>query len=154
MKYLPLVSRVVLGLIFLVVGLAGIVHQPPDPETGAEPGGLVDLLFGWYSDCRPCPPGMPPEPVAYMEGLMGTGYFWPLLKTVEMVCGALLIAGLYVPLTLVVLAPIVLHILLFHVFLVPPGLEVAVTMVVLGTYLAHHHRSSFRGVLQRNAPPG
>ena len=154
MRHLPLVSRVVLGLIFLVVGLAGIVHQPPDPETGAEPGGLVDLLFGWYSDCRPCPPGMPPEPVAYMEGLMGTGYFWPLLKIVEMVCGVLLICGLYVPLALVVLAPIILHILLFHIFLVPPGLEVAVTMLVLGTYLAYHHRSSFRGVLQRNAPPG
>ena len=154
MKHLPLVSRVLLGLIFFVVGLAGIVHQPPDPETGAEPGGLVNLLFGWYSDCRPCPPGMPPEPVAYMEGLMATGYFWPLLKIVEMVCGALLISGLYVPLALVVLAPIVLHILLFHIFLVLPGLEVAVLMLVLGAYLAYLHRSSFGGVLQRNAPPG
>lgn len=102
-------------MIFLVIGLAGLVHQPPDPETGAEPGGLVSLLFGWYSDCRPCPPEMPPEPVAYMEGLMATGYFWPLLKIVEIVCGALLISSLYVPLALVVLAPIVLHILLFQI---------------------------------------
>ena len=45
-------------------------------------------------------------------------------------------------------------ILLFHLFLVLPGLEVSATILVLGTYLAHHHRSSFRGVLQRSAPRG
>lgn len=153
MKYLPLAARVVLGLVFVVVGVAGLVHHGPDPETGAEADGLVGFLFGWYSDCRPCPPGMAPEAVAYMEGLMGTGYLWELLKVVEIACGVLLIAGLFVPLTLVVLAPIVLQVLLFNIFLVPDGLELAVAMSLLGAYLAYHHRSSFRGVLQRKTPP-
>ena len=154
MKHLPLVARVVLGLLFLVVGLAGLLHQPPDPATGTEPDGLRQSLFSWYSDCRPCPPGMAPEPVAFMEGLLATGYFWPLLKVVEIVCGALLMSGMFVPLALVVLAPIVLQVLLFHIFLVPQGLGIALTALVLGTYVAYHHRSSFRGVLRRTAPPG
>lgn len=154
MQHLPLVARVLLGLLFLVVGLAGLVHEAPDPDTGTRPEGLLTPLFGWYSDCRPCPPGTPPEAAAYMEGLLATGYFWPLLKIVEMACGVLLISGMFVPLALVVLAPIVLQILLFHIFLVLPGLEVSATALALGTYLAYHHRSSFRGVLQRSAPPG
>lgn len=154
MKHLPLVARVVLGLLFLVTGLAGLVHQPPDPATGAEPDGLVASLFGWYSDCRPCPPGMAPEPVAYMEGLLATGYFWPLLKSIEIACGVLLVSGMFVPLALVVLAPVVLQILLFHLFLVPQGIEVALTALALGAYLAYDHRSSFRSVLQCKAPPG
>ena len=54
------------------------VHQAPDPETGARPDGPLNVLFGWCSDCRPCPPETPPEAVAYLEGLLATGYFWPL----------------------------------------------------------------------------
>ena len=49
-----------------------------------------------------------------MGALMDTGYLWPLIKVTEIVCGVLLILGMFVPLALVVLAPVVLNILLFH----------------------------------------
>ena len=66
----------------------------------------------------------------------------------------LLIAGLYVPLVLLVLAPIVLNIVLFHVFLGPADLPLPIFLLALGIYLAYAYRSSFAGVLVRKAELG
>ncbi len=126
MKHLPLIARILLGLIFAVFGTIGLLQLGPAPEMGEEA-------------------------TAFMGALMDTGYLWPVIKVTEIVCGVLLILGLFVPLALVVLAPIVLNILLFHVFLAPEGVLIGVVAVVLGLYVAHRHRSSFSGVLQRKA---
>ena len=124
MKHLPMLARVLLGLIFAVLGVVGLFELGPQPEMGEEAG-------------------------AFMGALMDTGYLWPTIKVTEIVCGVLLILGLFVPLALVVLAPVVLNILLFHVFLAPEGVAIGIVAVVLGLYVAHQHRESFRGVLQR-----
>ncbi len=112
MKKLPLVARILLGLIFFVFGLNGFLNFIPMPET------------------------MPEKMVAFMTGLMQTGYFIPLLKGTEVVCGALLLAGIFVPLALVVLAPIVLNIFFVHTLLAPDGVAMAIALVVLEGYLA------------------
>ena len=129
MKHLPTIARVLLGLIFVVFGAVGLFELGPQPELSEEA-------------------------TAFMGAMMDTGYLWPLVKVTEIVCGALLVLGLFVPLALVVLAPVVLNILLFDIFLSPEGLVIGVLALVLGLYVAHHHRSSFSGVLQRKAPPG
>lgn len=95
----------------------------------------------------------------FVSAMKDTGYLWPLLKTTEIVSGLLLIAGLFVPLALLLLAPVVLNILLFHAFLSPSpgGLAVALTVLVLGLYLAGRHRSGFASLLALNpqaARPG
>ena len=79
---------------------------------------------------------MPDKAVAMMQGLMATGYFFPFLKGTETVCGLLLLTGAFVPLALVVLAPIVLQIFHFHAFLEPSGLPVALLIGALLVYLA------------------
>ena len=126
MKHLPLMARVLLGLIFAVFGAIGLFELGPEPEMGEEAG-------------------------AFMGAVMDTGYLWPVIKVTEIVCGVLLILGLFVPLALVVLAPVALNILLFHLFLAPEGAIIGVVILVLGLYVAHQHRSSFGGVLQRKA---
>ena len=124
MKHLPLIARVLLGIIFVFFGVVGGLA----PETDMGEGG--DDFIGALKD---------------------TGYFWPMIKVTEVTSGLLLITGLFVPLALVLLAPVALNILLFHLFLSPSpgGLSVAVLVLVLGVYLAHHHRSSFAAVLRR-----
>lgn len=109
---LPLIARVLLGLIFFVFGLIGLLNLIPPPDD------------------------LPEQLKAFNSGLMAAVYFFPLLKITEVICGALLLIGMFVPLALVVLAPIVLNIFLVHAFLAPEGLPIAVVAGGLLVYLA------------------
>ena len=79
---------------------------------------------------------------------MASGYFFPLLKTTEMLCGVFLLSGRFVPLALTVLAPIIVSIVAFHVFLAPSGLPLALLVLVLELVLARADRSAFRSLLR------
>jgi putative oxidoreductase len=109
---LPLIARILLGLIFFVFGLIGLLNLYPPP------------------------PNLPERLQAFNSGLMATGYFFPFLKVVETICGFLLLSGFFVPLALVVLAPIAINIFLVHAFLAPDGLPLAIIIGVLLAYLA------------------
>ncbi|MXW01032.1 MAG: DoxX family protein [Holophagales bacterium] len=125
MKHLPTIARILLGLVFVFGGVTGL-FELAEPEMGEEGA-------------------------AFMGAIMDTGYLWPVLKVTEIVCGVLLILGMFVPLALVVLAPVALNILLFHIFLEPSGVAIGLFLVVLGLYTAHQHRESYSGVLKRKA---
>lgn len=112
MRFIPIIARILLGLIFFVFGLIGLLN-----------------LF-------PPPPNLPEKLQTFTTGLMATGYFMPFLKSVEVICGAMLLSGLFVPLALVVLAPIIINILLVHAFLAPDGLMIAMVIATLEIYLA------------------
>ncbi len=112
MNKLPMIARIILGLIFFVFGLNGFFNFIPTPEA------------------------MPEKLVTFTTGLMASGYFFPLLKGTEVVCGALLLIGAFVPLSLIVLAPIILNIFLVHAFLEPKGVIMAVVIGLLEVYLA------------------
>lgn len=108
----PLIARILLGFIFFAAGLAGLLNLAPPPAD------------------------LPEDMKTFMAGMMASKYFFPLLKGTEVVCGAMLLSGLYVPLALVVLAPIVINIVLTHLFLEPSGLPVAIVIALLQAYLA------------------
>lgn len=95
-------------------------------------------------------PDLPDAGASFVVALLATGYFLPLLGVVEVVCGALLITGQFVPLALAVLAPIVVHIALFHAFLVP---SIPSVLLVFGSelFLAWQYRDAFSAVLQRDS---
>ena len=109
---LPLIARLLLGFVFFASGIAG----------------LLDLI--------PVPTDLPERLMTFNEGLAATGYFMPFLKMTETVCGLLLLVGLWVPLSLVILAPIVIHIFLVHGFLAPSGLPLAAILGLLMIYLS------------------
>jgi uncharacterized membrane protein YphA (DoxX/SURF4 family) len=125
---LPAVARLLAGLIFTVFGLNGFFHFIPQP-----------------------PP--PPAAGAFAGALFATGYFFPLLKGTEVLAGLLLLSGRFVPLALTLLAPIVVNIVLFHAFLAPAGLPLALVVLVLEAFLAWAYRDAFRGVLDAGARP-
>nr|BFD65390.1 hypothetical protein HAGR004_04120 [Bdellovibrio sp. HAGR004] len=107
---LTLVVRILLGLIFFAAGLTGLLNLVPPPAD------------------------LPERLVAFNTGLAASGYFFPLLTGTETVCGLLLLSGYFVPLALVVLAPIVLNIVLVHAFLAPSGLPLA---IIIGMFTLH-----------------
>jgi uncharacterized membrane protein YphA (DoxX/SURF4 family) len=125
---IPLIVRVLLGLVFFVFGLNGFLNFIPMPPPAGRAGD-------------------------FMGGLGASGYFWPLLAVTETLCGAALLAGRFVPLALVVLAPIVVNIVLFHVVLAPEGLPMAIIVLACEAYLAWAYRDSFRGVLNGASRP-
>ena len=93
MKQSALAARFLLGSIFVVFGLNGFLHFLPLPS-------------------------MPEGAIAFFGALAKTGYLLPLLFGAQVVGGVLLLVGM-VPLALVILAPIVVNIVAFHVFLAP-----------------------------------
>ena len=118
---LPLVARVVLGLIFVVFGLNGFLHFLPQPPMTAAAG-------------------------AFLGALTATGYLLPLLKATEVVAGALLLSGRFVPLALTLLAPVIVNIAAFHLFLAP-GNPVVGVVLAAELYLAWTHRAAFAPLL-------
>ncbi len=72
----------------------------------------------------------------------------PLLKATEIACGLLLISGFFVPLALIVLAPIIIHIFLIHFFLAPQGLPIAVVLGLLELYLAFF-AEPYKGIVRK-----
>lgn len=129
MDKLCLIARILLGLMFLVFGLNGFLQFMP-------------------------PPPMPEAAGDFLGAMVATGYFITFLKIVETLCGLLLLIGRFVPLALCVLAPVVINIVLFHLFLAPGGILFGLIALILGLYLAWCYRSSFSGVLAANAQPG
>jgi putative oxidoreductase len=69
-----------------------------------------------------------------IDGMKATGYLYPLLGMTELVIGFFLAANRFIPLSLVLAAPIMLNIFLYHVFLAPGGLPVI--FVFSGVYIA------------------
>lgn len=117
-----LVARILLGLIFFVFGLNGFFQFIPVPP-------------------------MPEAAGAFMGALANSGYMIYLIKTVEVVGGALLLSGFFVPLALLILAPGLYNIILFHAFLAPSGLPLAITMVLLHSFLVYMNWGVFCGLL-------
>ncbi|WP_437682057.1 hypothetical protein [Sorangium sp. So ce131] len=120
---LPTVARVLLGLMLFVFGLNGFLGFIP-------------------------PPAVPERAAAFLEALTATGYMVPLIKGVEVAAGALLLANRFVPLALVLVAPNVVNIVLFHLVLAPGG-ATPFGAVVLGIelYLAWCERGAFSPLL-------
>ena len=125
----PTVARILLGLVFLVFGL------------------------NYFFPFLPTPPMEGPA-AAFAGALFATGYMFPLIKGVEVLAGALLLAGRFVPLALLLLAPIVVNIAAFHIFLTPGEVGMSAVLVAIEAFLAWSYRDSFRGVLNPSAAPG
>src|SRR5205807_1211328 len=76
-------------------------------------------------------------------GLAASGFRPPTLFATQLVGGALLLLGM-VPLGVVILAPVIVHIVEFHVFLAPAGLPPAIVVAALAMFLAWTHRPAYR----------
>lgn len=109
---ITLIARILLGFVFFASGLAGLLKLAPPPAD------------------------LPERLMTFNAGLEATGYFMVLLKVTETLCGLLILAGQFVPLALVILAPVMLNIFLVHAFMAPSGLPLAIILGLLMIYLS------------------
>lgn len=94
------------------------------------------------------PPPMEGPIKTFNEGLAASGYFFTLLKVTELVCAVLLLIGRFVPLALVILAPIVINIFFVHLFLDRSGMVVAIFVVLATIFLAYYYRDRYADILK------
>jgi len=125
-KWIDIGAQGLMGLIFFVFGLNGFLNFLEQPQ----------------------PTG---DAATYMGGLAATGYFFPVLKIVEIVGGALLLVRKFPALALVLLAPVVVQILLYHAILdpAPEAVGMAVVLFAIEAYLGFGvYRDRFVNVLR------
>lgn len=124
---MPRIARFILGLLFALSGIAGLL-------------GLVQP-----------PPDLPEAMTTFMTGLMATKYFFPFLKLTETICGLMLISGVAPALALVMLAPITINIFLLHMFVTPGINNLVLPLVIVALHIicGLHYWSRYRPIFAR-----
>ena len=121
MKIVTLIARILLGLVFLVFGLNGFLNFL---SMGPMPTGLAGQFLG---------------------ALALSHYFW-VVAALQIAGGALLLANRFVPLALVLLGPVIVNIICYHVFLNPIGAVTAAVVTVLWLIVFYGNRQHFSGI--------
>jgi putative oxidoreductase len=121
-KTTVLISRVLLGVIYLIFGL--------------------DYFFK-FIPYQPLHPGVTG---AFVAGLKGVGYFYPMIKSIQILGGLSLMFNRYAAFSAVVLFPISLNVLLFHTILVPSGWLMGVTLIVPNVLLGVGYWKYYKGM--------
>lgn len=80
----------------------------------------------------------------FMNSLGATGYIFPVLGVLEIIIGALLLLKKWVAFALILLAPISINILLFHLFLGISGLPIAIIILLFNTILIYKHWQQYK----------
>lgn len=125
MKITVIVARILLGLLFLVFGLNGFLEfiKLP-PPTGAS---------------------------AQFMGALFVSHEIVVIMALQVIAGAFLLVNRFVPLALFLLAPIIVNIVLFHAFMAPTGLPLALIASVLWVLNAFGVRDVFKGLFRARA---
>jgi uncharacterized membrane protein YphA (DoxX/SURF4 family) len=118
MRIAAIIVRILMGLMFLFSSVVVLFKIVPQPELK----GSVKV---------------------FMTGVEATHYLLPLIKITELVCSIAFLSGRFVPLATVVIFPIVLNIVLFHAFVAPEGLPVAILLLLGNLFLAYYYRKNY-----------
>jgi uncharacterized membrane protein YphA (DoxX/SURF4 family) len=124
MKYVIVIVRVLLGLEFVVFGANAFFHfMGPVPE-------------------------MPGQAGAFVTALVSSGYM-SVIAVLQILGGLCLLLGArFVPLGLTLLGPVIVNIVLFHVFLLPQGMAIGLVDAVLALFLLWIYRFKFPAIFQ------
>ena len=115
------IVRIILGIVLVIFG-ANMIHHflPLDQPDGNTAAGQ------------------------FMNSLGATGYIFPIVGFLELAIGVMLLLKKWVAFALLLLAPISLNILMFHLFLDIPGAPIALIIVVFNSILIYKHWSQYK----------
>ena len=121
MKIVLIIARLLLGIVFTVFGLNIFLHFIPQPPPQGQAGAFAGAMFI-------------------------SGYIY-VIGALQVLGGLIMLSGRFVALGLVLLGPVIVNILLFHIFLAPQGLPVAFVVGVLGSLLVWGHWDRFKPIM-------
>ena len=122
MKIATTISRMTLGFIYLVFGL--------------------DYFFRFI----PYEPHHTGKVAAFKAGLIGVGYFYPMIKSIQIIGGISLMINRYAPFFAVVVFPISVNVFLYHTILVPSGWPMGVLLIVPNLFLGYAYWHYYKGM--------
>jgi hypothetical protein len=116
--------------------------------------GLVFVVFSanYFVPFLPQPSSMPAGALGFVVAFAGSGML-TFVKVIEMVAGLALLANVFTPLALALLAPIIVGIVLFHGLLAPSGLPIGLVALALEVFLAWSYRGAFAPMPQLKTEP-
>ena len=121
MHIVNMAARLLLGLIFVVFGL--------------------NIFFNFFN-AGPLPTGLAGQ---YIIAL-AQSHILQVVGALQLVGGVLLLINRYVPLALVLLGPVVVNILLYHLLLTLAGVSLAIVVTVLWFIVFFAYRRFFSGI--------
>jgi putative oxidoreductase len=117
------ILRIILGLALVVFGLNKFLEFFPTPEMARAGANFI-------------------------ESLESSGYILYAVAILEIIVGLLLLIKKWVPFALILLVPISVNILFFHLFLDVSGLAVAIAIVAINIILIYKFWKSYRPLFQ------
>ena len=118
-----MVLRIILGLILIIFGankFAGFMPMPELPEAAGN----------------------------FMTALVVVGYMLPLIGVIELIVGLLLVFNKWVPFVLLLLAPISVNIILFHLALAPAGIGAGAVVALLNVALIYAYWDKYKPLFE------
>jgi putative oxidoreductase len=122
MKTASTIARYLAGTIFLIFGLNGFLHFIPLPPPSGVAGQFMGALF--------------------------VSHYLTLIFALQVIGAVFLLTNRYVPLALILLAPVIVNILCFHALMAPSGLPLAVLVTMLWALVFVRVRSAFAAIFQ------
>ena len=123
MKYAIIIARILLGLMFAVFGSNAFLHFIPMPPMQGQAG-------------------------AFIGALVSSGYIY-VIALLQVFGGLLLLlGGRFVALGLTLLGPVIVNIVLYHIFLDTEGLPMAIGVSLAALFLLWVYRFKFPAIFQ------
>ena len=124
MKIAALVARILMGLVFVFFGSNSFLHflpVPPLPQNDA--GQFITVLIH--------------------------SHYVVAVGIVQVIGGLLMLVGRYVPLGLILLGPVIVNILLYHLFMEPKGIVPGLVVALCWFIVAYRRRENLAGIFAR-----
>lgn len=110
---------IVFGIIFINAGLNKFLNYMPVPEE------------------------MPENLIVLMEAFMQIGWLMPLIAVAEILGGLLFIPNKTRALGAIIIFPVMIGIILTHVFYVPSGLPLALVLFAINLWVIYENRARY-----------
>jgi uncharacterized membrane protein YphA (DoxX/SURF4 family) len=125
MRIVALIARYLLAIILLIFGFNGFLHFIPVPEMPGLQGQFMNVVFA--------------------------SHFYVVIFGLQVITGFLFLIGRYVPLALVLIGPVIVDILCFHIFMAPKTIGPGVLVTILWFLVFYSVRENFAGVFAAKA---
>ena len=126
MKIVVLISRILLGLIFLFFGSNAFLHFLPMPT-------------------------LPPTPAGQFLSAIFASHYVFVISGLQVIGAILLLMNRYMPLALTILGPIIVNIIFYNVLMDTMGVPLALVVAILWFVLFYRYRQNFSGLFVQRA---
>jgi putative oxidoreductase len=113
---------------------------------------VVCILFGLmfinsglnkFFNYMPMPKDLPEKMIKFMGAFMQIGWLLPLIATAEIVGGILVMINKYRALGAIIIFPVMVGIILTHIFIAPSGLPLALVLAAILIWIIVENREKY-----------